>query len=97
MRVPPAITEFLAWRWMPCAALTAGSLAFAGLAVLLIPSQFDGAPPSTETATLFDRPGSGSRASRTPVSPFWAARSKASRTPRQPRLTLEQAHINSCP
>ena len=62
MRVPPPLTEFLAWRWMPCAALTAGSLAFVAFAVLLIPSQFDGAPSSAPSVSVFDQPSTGSRA-----------------------------------
>ena len=61
MRMPPIIQDFLAWRWAPCAALTAGSIAFVGLAVLLIPSQFEAAR-SAESVSVFDRPASGSQA-----------------------------------
>jgi hypothetical protein len=55
MALPPVISDFLDWRWMPCVALTAGSLVFVGLAVLLIPSQIDGAKP-TASLSSFDRP-----------------------------------------
>ncbi|MEO8901311.1 MAG: hypothetical protein ABI488_06380 [Polyangiaceae bacterium] len=61
MRVPPPIQEFVAWRWAPCAALTAGSLTFVGLAVLLIPGQ-SGVARSADRVSVFDRPTSGSRA-----------------------------------
>ncbi|MEO7033668.1 MAG: hypothetical protein ABI548_07290 [Polyangiaceae bacterium] len=60
MRVPPPIQEFVAWRWAPCAALTAGSLTFVSLAMLLIPSQF-GAARGADSVSVFDRPTSGSR------------------------------------
>ena len=55
MRMPPLIKDFLAWRWAPCVALTTGSLAFVGLAVLLIPGQIDAAR-STDTSNAFDQP-----------------------------------------
>ena len=61
MRVPPLIKDFLAWRWAPCVALTAGSLLFVCLAVLLIPNQFDAAR-SADMVSAFDHPASGSRA-----------------------------------
>jgi hypothetical protein len=61
MRVPLPIKDFLAWRWAPCVALTSGSLAFVGLAVLLIPSQIDAAH-SAASVSAFDRPSAGSRA-----------------------------------
>jgi hypothetical protein len=54
MQVPPPIKEFLRWRWSPCVALTAGSLAFVALAVLLIPGQVDGEP--RQQLSVFDRP-----------------------------------------
>ncbi|MET0793950.1 MAG: hypothetical protein ABW061_20690 [Polyangiaceae bacterium] len=44
MRVPPLVSEFFEWRWAPCVGLTAGSLAFVALSLLLIPTQFDGSP-----------------------------------------------------
>jgi hypothetical protein len=56
MRVPPMVSEFFEWRWAPCVGLTAGSLAFVALALLLIPTQFDGASGAAslrnETALL---------------------------------------------
>ena len=42
--------EFLEWRWTPCVALIAGSLAFVGLALLVIPSQLESAPRSASIA-----------------------------------------------
>jgi hypothetical protein len=42
MRAPPLVSDFFEWRWAPCVGLTAGSLAFVALALLLIPVQFDG-------------------------------------------------------
>jgi hypothetical protein len=54
MQVPPPIKAFLRWRWSPCVALTAGSLAFVALAVLLIPGQVDGEP--RQQLSVFDRP-----------------------------------------
>ena len=44
MRVPPMVSDFFEWRWAPCVGLTAGSLAFVALALLLIPTRFDGEP-----------------------------------------------------
>ena len=62
MRVTPLVSEFFEWRWAPCVGLTAGSLAFVALALLLIPTQFDSATSGSnlsrlpnETA-LLDRP-----------------------------------------
>ncbi|MEO6601383.1 MAG: hypothetical protein ABIQ16_16010 [Polyangiaceae bacterium] len=56
MRVPPMVSEFFEWRWAPCVGLTGGSLGFVALALLLIPTQFDGAPGASslrsETALL---------------------------------------------
>lgn len=55
MRVPPLVSDFFDWRWAPCVGLTAGSLAFVGLAILLIPAQF-GAAPRSDSQLSFDRP-----------------------------------------
>jgi hypothetical protein len=55
MALPPVVSDFLEWRWMPSVALTAGSLVFVGLAVALIPSQVDGSKPTASLAA-FDRP-----------------------------------------
>ncbi|MES1172858.1 MAG: hypothetical protein ABUL62_00925 [Myxococcales bacterium] len=58
MRVPPLVSEFFEWRWAPCVGLTAGSLAFVALALLLIPTQFDGAAStlsSRDESALLDR------------------------------------------
>jgi hypothetical protein len=41
MRAPQFIDDFLSWRWAPCALLTFGSLAYVGLAILIIPSPVD--------------------------------------------------------
>lgn len=56
MRVPQPISDFVKWRWSPCVGLTAGSLTFVALALLLIPTQFDAAPGGSEVARSFDRP-----------------------------------------
>ena len=47
MRAAQIFREFFEWRWAPCVGLTAGSLAYVGLALLIIPSQIDGSshPP----------------------------------------------------
>jgi hypothetical protein len=58
MRVPPLVSDFFEWRWAPCVGLTAGSLAFVALALLLIPTQFDGAASVSSSANetaLLDR------------------------------------------
>jgi hypothetical protein len=66
MRVPPLVSEFFEWRWAPCVGLTAGSLAFVALALLLIPTQFDGAASvaglANETALLDRTPAVEPRA-----------------------------------
>ena len=58
MRAPQLVSDFLEWRWAPCVGLTAGSLAFVALALLLIPTQFDAAPstPSSDSLASLDRP-----------------------------------------
>jgi hypothetical protein len=56
MRVPRLIKDFMEWRWAPCMGLIAASLAFVALAMLLIPSQFDGAAGAGRSASGFDRP-----------------------------------------
>jgi len=55
MRVPQIVRDFFEWRWAPCVALTVGSLAYVGLAVLLIPSQIDGGSGSANLPASFDR------------------------------------------
>jgi hypothetical protein len=44
MRAPQWVSDFFDWRWAPCVGLTAGSLAFVALALLLIPTHFGGEP-----------------------------------------------------
>jgi len=44
MRAPQLVSDFFAWRWAPCVGLTAGSLAFVALSLLLIPTSFGGEP-----------------------------------------------------
>ncbi len=77
MALPAVISDFFEWRWMPCVALTAGSLVFVGLALLLIPKQIDG-HKSEDVSSSFDRPPSTTSAvfnsSLTPA-PSLAARS----------------------
>jgi outer membrane biosynthesis protein TonB len=55
MRAPQIVRDFLEWRWAPCVALTAGSLAYVGFAVLLIPSQIDGGSRTSDLPASFDR------------------------------------------
>src|SRR4051812_4746134 len=52
MRAPPLISEFFEWRWAPCVGLTAGSLAFVALALLLIPTSFDNAASATNGSNM---------------------------------------------
>jgi len=54
MRAPQLVSDFLAWRWAPCVGLTAGSLAFVALALLLIPTSFGGEPHVGRTLGSFD-------------------------------------------
>jgi len=55
MRVPQWVNDFFDWRWAPCVGLTAGSLTFVALALLLIPSHFGGEPPVV-TVSAYDTP-----------------------------------------
>lgn len=48
MRVPSLVSEFIEWRWAPCVGLTAGSLAFVALSLLLIPAQIESTPALAE-------------------------------------------------
>ena len=54
MRVPSWVSEFFEWRWAPCVGLTAGSLGFVALALLLIPARFGDAPPVADRPSTFD-------------------------------------------
>jgi hypothetical protein len=56
MRAPQILRDFFEWRWAPCVALTVGSLAYVGLAVLIIPSQIDGSAASANGATSLNSP-----------------------------------------
>ena len=56
MRVPQLVSDFFEWRWAPCVGLTAGSLSFVVLALLFIPTHFDGEPRSGATRSTFDGP-----------------------------------------
>jgi len=55
MRVPQPVSDFFEWRWAPCVGLTAGSLAFVALALLLIPTRV-GEPRAASTLSSFDSP-----------------------------------------
>src|SRR5450432_324949 len=55
MRAAQIVRDFFEWRWAPCVALTVGSLAYVGLAVLLIPSELDGGARSSDVPRAFDR------------------------------------------
>ncbi len=64
------ISEFFEWRWAPCVGLTAGSLTFVALAVLIIPTQFDGSSSSSTSASMsdvrtFERPVAAAAPART--------------------------------
>ncbi len=48
MRAGQIVRDFFEWRWAPCVALTVGSLAYVGFAVLLIPSQLDSGSASSD-------------------------------------------------
>jgi outer membrane biosynthesis protein TonB len=54
MRAAQVIRDFFEWRWAPFVGLTVGSLAYVGLAVLIIPSQIDGGAPASERSTAFN-------------------------------------------
>ena len=56
MRAPRLVSDFFDWRWAPCVGLTAGSLAFVALALLLIPTRLGGAPRADSTLSSFDSP-----------------------------------------
>ena len=56
MRVPQLVSDFFAWRWSPCVGLTAGSLTFVLLALLLIPSQVGEPPPRKDVLGAFEPP-----------------------------------------
>jgi len=56
MRVPFLVSEFFEWRWAPCVGLTAGSLGFVALALLLIPTRFGGGAPGVERSSSFESP-----------------------------------------
>ena len=56
MRVPQMVSDFFDWRWAPCVGLTAGSLAFVALALLVIPTRFDGEQRAGATLSSFDSP-----------------------------------------
>src|SRR3954465_12587448 len=56
MRVPQLVSDFFEWRWAPCVGLTAGSLTFVALALLLIPTHLGGEPRVVSTLSSFDSP-----------------------------------------
>lgn len=56
MRAPQLVTDFFEWRWAPCVGLTAGSLAFVGFAVLLIPTRIGGEPRAVNTLSSYESP-----------------------------------------
>ena len=55
MRAPGFMISFVQWRWTPSVALVVGSLAFVGIAVLVVPDDFgsvtSGADRMSRTAT----------------------------------------------
>lgn len=52
MRIPQLISDFFEWRWAPSVSLTAGSLAFVALALLLIPTELGSGPSVVAGSTL---------------------------------------------
>lgn len=58
MRAPQWVSDFFDWRWAPCVGLTAGSLAFVALALLLIPTRFGGEPRVVSTFRAYEAPRS---------------------------------------
>jgi len=54
MRVPQLVSDFVEWRWAPCVGLTAGSLTFVALALLLIPTRLGGEPRVVSTLSSFE-------------------------------------------
>ena len=56
MRVPELVRDFFDWRWAPCVGLTAGSLAFVALALLLIPTRFGAEPRPDAMLSSFPSP-----------------------------------------
>src|SRR6478609_8885356 len=58
MRVPRLVRDFFEWRWAPCVGLTAGSLAFVALALLLIPTRIGREPAVVSTLSAFESPRS---------------------------------------
>jgi hypothetical protein len=56
MRVPQMVSDFFEWRWAPCVGLTAASLAFVALALLLIPSHIGGEPRAAAALNSFSSP-----------------------------------------
>ncbi|HEY0469946.1 MAG TPA: hypothetical protein VGC79_37425 [Polyangiaceae bacterium] len=56
MRAPQLVNDFFEWRWAPCVGLTAGSLTFVALALLVIPTRLGGEPRVGSTLSAFDGP-----------------------------------------
>ncbi len=54
MRAPQWVSDFFDWRWAPCVGLTAGSLAFVALALLLIPTHFGGEPRVVSSLSAYE-------------------------------------------
>jgi len=54
MRAPQWVSDFFDWRWAPCVGLTAGSLAFVALALLLIPTRFGGEPRVVSALSAYE-------------------------------------------
>ena len=96
-----AINQVFEWRWAPFVALTAGSLAYVGLAVLIIPGQIDGAPrsgalehsaalPSTAFAASLTQ---SSFATANAAATVNAAREAALRTPPPPSPAANEPSV----
>lgn len=56
MRSPQLVNDFIQWRWAPCVGLTAGSLAFVVLALLVIPTHVGGESRSASALNSYEAP-----------------------------------------
>jgi hypothetical protein len=59
MRAPHWLRDFFRWRWAPCVALVAGSLAFIALVLLLMPAPPNFTAQSAAVRHRFDRANAG--------------------------------------
>jgi hypothetical protein len=101
MRVPQMVNDFVEWRWAPCVGLTAGSLAFVALALLLIPTSI-GEPRAVSTLQSFDssppqRALYGSSLAQNLTEPVEAPRSEARVARAQPARAARSNELSPPP